>query len=169
MAYISDIVIEGAQVRFLNLEGRRDQYNPNGRRTFCLVISDEELAEQLTNDGWNVKIKPGTDRYEPYKYINCELKFQADSPNVRRDPEVYLVTKNPRGGMNTVRMTAETVGQIDNAQIENVDVDITPYRWSTDNGEGIKAYVRTMYVTIASNVFADKYNTVFVDDESVPF
>ena len=80
-----------------------------------------------------------------------------------------MVTKNPRGGMNTVRMTAETVGQIDNAQIENVDVDITPYRWSTDNGEGIKAYVRTMYVTIASNVFADKYNTVFVDDESVPF
>ena len=169
MAFINDIVIEGAQVRFLKLEGRRDQYNPMGRRTFALVISDDDLAEQLTNDGWNVKIKPGNDRYEPYKYINCELKFQADSPNVRRDPEVYLVTKSPRGGMNTVALTAETVGQVDNAQIENVDVDITPYRWTTENGEGIKAYVRTMYITIASNVFADKYSTDAIDDEIVPF
>lgn len=154
-----EIRIAEAQIRFPNLGGRPDQYNPEGKRSFNVVLPGG-LADELEARGWNVKRREASGDFPAYAFLRVEAKFKADSPKVLHDPEIVMVSTDGEGNKVGRRLDAETAGEVDSADIDYVDLVISPYRWSAPvgAGSGIKAYVKSMYVNVRPRAFADKYS-----------
>lgn len=144
-----NIVIENARIGFRNFSGKGGQFNPEGRRNFCVFL-DNDLGKVLLDDGWNVKyLQPKDDADEPTPYLQVAVSYD----NI--PPKVILVTSKKKTVMHE-----ETVSILDWAEISNVDVIIRPYNWEVRGATGVKAYVKSMYVTIVEDEFESKYRDV---------
>lgn len=147
-----NLKIENAHILFRNFSGRESKYNRPGQRNFCVYIDDPQDAHRLIDDGWNVRIRaPREDGEEPRYYIQVAVSFD----NI--PPTVYMLTKRKK-----VKLDEESIDTLDFAEIHNIDLTIRPYNWIIQEGtknekSGVKAYLRTMYVIIDEDEFAEKY------------
>ena len=147
MANVNNINIEGATIIWKNFSGERDKFNP-GKRGFSVVIDDAVMADELKQEGWNVKERPlqeGADTSEQEWTLPVKL-------NMNRYTQVWLIVGNHKTLLNE-----DTVAQLDVVDIVNCDISIRPYEWEMSGRTGITAYVDSMYVTIRENKFAEKY------------
>lgn len=153
----NNIIIENARILFRNFSGEETRYNPKGNRNFCLLIDDPQLCEDLVRDGWNVKyLQPMHEGDDRQPYLQVKVAYGAIPP------KVILIS-----GRTKTALTEESIGALDWAEIENVDIIVRPYNWEVNGKTGVKAYLKTMYVTIAQDSFEEKYSKL--DDEDVPF
>lgn len=153
---LDNIVVENARLIFKNFAGEESKFNRAGNRNFCVIL-DGDSAEDLRQMGWNVKaLRPREDEDEPTYYLQVTVAF-GNFP-----PKVIMIS----GKTKTV-LDEESIATLDYAEIANVDLIIRPYHWEVNGKEGIKAYLKTMYITIEQDVFAGKYDCL--DDEELPF
>lgn len=139
--------IDDARIVYRNFTGVGSKYNREGDRNFAVVIPNEDLANRLADDGWNVRIKPPrVDGDDPFMYLPVKVKFSD------RGPVVYL-----RSGRSMNKLDEESLGLIDNIDILSVDMDIRPYDWEVNGKTGRTAYLQSMCVIQRVDRFAEKY------------
>lgn len=129
--------IDDARIVHRNFEGRGSQYNREGDRNFSLVIPTQEMADELIERGWNVKIKaPREDGEDPFIFLPVKVSFNDYGP------AVYLQVGDKR-----VELDEESAKCLDNVDIISCDMDIRAYDWGPINGAyGRSAYLQTIRV-----------------------
>lgn len=154
------IKIENAKLMFRNFEGRKSEYNPNGFRSFCVILDQPDVVDVLLKDGWNIKYrKPQEEGDPPVPYLEVRVRFPPAGSDRMRPKIVTLSKVNGKTFFNE-----ETVKQLDWAEFTNVDLSIRPYNWEVGNKSGVKAYLKTFYAIVVDDEFAAKYKEYF--DES---
>ena len=160
-----NIMIEGARIGFRNFEGREGQFNAKGNRNFSVFL-EAEHARMLQEDGWNIKwLRPRSEDDEPQAHLPVAVSF-AYMP-----PKIVIVKHQEKRAL-----TEETIQILDWAEIANVDIVVRPYNWEVGDKSGVKAYVKSLYITLAEDEFEKKYHgvpdgTVSVEDPNsdLPF
>ena len=141
--------IDNARIVYRNFSGESSKFNREGDRNFAIVIEDEETAEQLSNLGWNIKIKPPRDDDDqPFMFLPVKVKFND------RGPAVYLKS----GEADPVKLDEESIGCLDEIDILDVEVDIRPYDWEVNGKAGRTAYLQSMLVIQEVDRFAARFN-----------
>lgn len=161
-------LFEDVHIRYKNFSGKGSDFNPEGRRNFCLDL-DPETAERMREDGWNVKHKEidnGDGTVTPLDYIKVMVSYKFEESA----PKVFRIS-----GDNMVQLTEKTIGSLDWEEIEHIDLQITPSNWTRNNGAltGVTAYLKSMYVTVHEDELAKKYSMYNRQDsvaaDEVPF
>lgn len=139
--------IDDAKIIHRNFAGVGSKFNREGDRNFSLVIEDQDIADKLIEEGWNVKIKePREEGDVPFMFLPIKVKFND------RGPSVYLKS----GPTNCVRLDEDTIDCLDNVDILSVDLDIRPYDWKVNGKVGRTAYLQSIYVTQEVDRFAER-------------
>lgn len=154
-------LFENCRIIFRNFAGEQSQYNRAGDRNFCVVIEDSEVASRLEADGWNIKHLPALDEGgEDTAYLPVAVSFS------NRPPTIVMLSSKGR-----THLDESTINVLDYAEIEKVDLIVNPYNWSVNGKSGVKAYVKSMYVTIREDALSLKYAEFDTNDPSdeIPF
>lgn len=154
----SNIILKGVenrQIIYRNFKGEKSKYNKNGIKTFSVIL-DDELAEKLREDGWNVKfLQPREEGDQPRPYLDVKVVYGSMPPKV--------VIVSPSTGRKTY-IGEDELSMFDWSIFEKVDIAIRPYNWGPISGEyGVAAYLKTMYATIEEDEFEADYRPESTD------
>lgn len=155
------------EITYRNFAGKADgQYNRAGNRNFSIVL-DDETADRMKADGWNVKIREFNDGSR-MNTLQVAVRYDID----KYRPTVKMVTPTHNGYFKRTPLNEETIDVLDSARIAYGDFTLNPRPWTNTRGEqGIKAYLTTGYFIIEKDEFEDDYpeEDEDVEDEKVPF
>lgn len=144
------LLIEDARIIFRNFAGNEGKYNRAGDRNFCVVLEDPKLVEDMLADGWNVKyLRPREDGDQPQPYLQVSVGFKV------RPPRMVLISS--KGRVDLGEQECEIIDWVD---INKVDLIIRPYHWNVNGDTGIKAYLKSIFITINEDYLELKYSDV---------
>lgn len=139
--------IEDARIIYRNFSGAPSKFNREGDRNFAVIIPNQEIADDLMANGWNVKIKPPREEDEsPFIFLPVKIKYN------NRGPAGYI-----RSGENVTRLNETTIGILDEIDILSVDLDVRPYDWEVNGKSGRTAYLQAINVIQNVDRFGAKY------------
>lgn len=147
------IIMENARIIFRNFSGKEGMYNREGDRNFAVLL-DDQLASDLSDNGWNVKwLRPREEGEPEQAYIQVSVNFKG------RPPRVVMISSRGRTNLGE-----HEVELLDWADIATVDLIMRPYEWAVNDKHGIKAYLQSIFVTIEEDPLELKYAEI--DDVS---
>lgn len=146
---MNDVTLRNVRIIFRNFAGAPTRFNAaGGKRTFSILLNETE-AKELSSMGFNVKaLKQRDPDDDPAFHLPVEVSYRVKPPRI-----VFI---SNQGCKRTV-IDEDTVGLIDYTEIEKIDLTINPYLWEMENAHGVKAYLKTMYVTIREDELDIEY------------
>jgi hypothetical protein len=131
---------------FRNFSGEEGRFNAKGKRNFNVLLTDDE-AKRMEADGWNVKyLQPREEGDAPQPRLEVSVHYG------RNPPRIILITSRGKTPLDE-----SMVSLLDWADIENVDMIVRPYEWEVSGKTGVKAYLKSIYVTIREDELELKY------------
>ena len=73
--------IDDARIIYRNFSGDGSKYNREGDRNFSVLIDDQDIADALINEGWNVKIKQREDGEMLFMHLPVKVANGVSIPN----------------------------------------------------------------------------------------
>lgn len=156
----NDVIIEDKDIDaiiFRNFAGNPDRYHKNGTLPNFWLVFPKDVASALSNKGFNVREKIGRDGDPEYR-LQVFVRFD------NWPPEVYKVC-----GRKKLLLDEETIKSLDRAEIEHVDVTLSPYHYKTAEREGVRAYLKVGYFTIANDRLSEKFDFDDEEEFDMPF
>ena len=169
--------VENAVLLFKNFAGEPTRVNPaGGKRTFNLVLN-QEYAEKLHAQSWNVKAREVKDQIaedERALTVNFDTYMQQHqgqfdhvmffteivvNENSEFPPKIYKVSEF-NGEKTMAIIPPDQWYRLDKEQLMNVDLVIHPYTHgrSIANPDAKKGYLKTLYaMAMPVNDFNGKY------------
>ncbi len=139
--------IEDARIIYRNFAGAGSKFNREGDRNFAVIIPNQDICDELMDNGWTVKIKPPREEGdEPFMFLPVKVKFN------NRGPAAYVVS-----GDSVTRLNEETIDMLDEIDIASVDMDIRPYDWEVNGKTGRSAYLQAINVVQNIDRFGARY------------
>ena len=146
------VVIENARIVFRNFAGKEDMYNRQGDRNFCVLL-DPVVAQQMSEDGWNIKtLKSKEEGVDDQPYIQVSVAFKGKPPR--------MVMISSQGRTEIDESACEMFDWVD---IKVADLVIRPYEWVVNGKSGVKAYLKSLFLTIDEDELDRKYADVPVN------
>lgn len=137
--------LDDVRIIYRNFSGEGSKFNREGDKNFSVFIDNMELANDLIEQGWNVKIRePREEGDEPFAHLPVKVKFND------RGPRIYLISGNRRNELDE-----ESVAILDNIDIACIDMDIRPYDWEVNGKTGRTAYLHSMRVVQEVDRFSE--------------
>ena len=159
------VIVENGKFIFdTNFAGdpKKDRFGSDERKA-NLVIPDIDLARELIDDGFNIRLtKPGVGEEEgfvPRYFVKVKLNYKSTWP-----PKVYLVTDEDK----SVLLDEESVACLDDIWVDRVNAVLN--RYEGPNGKSL--YVKSMevYQKVDDDPISAKYRRRNRDkEEEIPF
>lgn len=147
------VVMEGVDIFYLNFEGKEGQYNKEGDRNFAVGLP-EDVAAAMAADGWNIKrtkVREEDLAENPdavgRPWLPVAVEYRKGKP-----PKIVQITSRGK----TV-LTEDMVALLDSADVQNCDLIVAASNWEVNGNTGVKAYLRSMFVTIEEDELERKY------------
>jgi hypothetical protein len=178
--------VECAGMIYKNFSGKPTKVNPaGGKRTFSLVLT-KELAERLSDMGWNIKVKEVRDQQvegEISRTVSWEdfiTSYQNEfdhaliyteivvNENSEYPPKIYKVSEF-NGEKSIALVPPDQWYRLDESDLLNIDLVIHPYTHgrSIANPNAKKGYLKTMYATAQPvNAIDGKYAGYMIAGEN---
>lgn len=159
------VIVENGKFIFdTNFAGdpKKDRFGSDERKA-NLVIPDIDLARELIDDGFNIRLtKPRVGEEEgfvPRYFVKVKLNYKSAWP-----PKVYLVTDEDK----SVLLDEESVACLDDIWVDRVNAVLN--RYEGPNGKSL--YVKSMevYQKVDDDPISAKYRRRNRDEEEeIPF
>lgn len=153
-----------------NFRGLAEKFNSEGRRYFNLRFENVELAQDLADLGWPIKIV-NIDRNDPDSRLVGYLKVNVNFNNPKKPVTIKQITPCPDGQSRKRTLDNASTGFIDSADIQHMKFEIEPSKYEDRQHPGqfgISAYLKTMHFTLTPDVFDMDEDEKDVIDEDVP-
>lgn len=158
--------IRDAHIMWRNFSGSPTKFNQKGGiRSFHIRLDDAEMAEQMRDQGWNVRMYQ-PEEGDPMYHLQVFVRFDIFPP------EIYVYANG-----NRTEMTEDTIDALDQADIERCDITIRGYRWEVNGNIGVKAYVKRMRIRLEEDEWAEEWDNAAAElehptddlEEDLPF
>jgi hypothetical protein len=144
--------IKGEKIIYRNFSGKGNEMNTEGNRNFCVRL-DPDDAEDFKRLGFNVKTPKPNPKYPEEvlpEYIQVKVNYNGPYP-----PLIFMVTSK-----NKTVLDEHDLMMLDVAEIDFIDLIISPSIWKVGPKNGVAAYAKKMYVNIVENEFEKKYQDI---------